>query len=87
MRRYERAHANEVWCGDSTVGPYLKIEDGRKHKVYVIALIDDASRYIVGIDVFFNDNFANLMSVCQIRDSLYGYGYPLEKMGLHSPSF
>ena len=38
------------WCGDSSVGPYLKTEDGKKHKIYVIALIDDASRYIVGID-------------------------------------
>lgn len=28
MRRYERAHVNEVWCGDSSVGPYLKTEDG-----------------------------------------------------------
>lgn len=27
MRRYERAHVNEVWCGDSSVGPYLKTED------------------------------------------------------------
>lgn len=50
MRRYERTHVNEVWCGDSSVGPYLKTEDGKKHKIYVIALIDDASRYIVGID-------------------------------------
>ncbi|MFR3251908.1 MAG: hypothetical protein ACLTQL_13080 [Eisenbergiella sp.] len=41
-------------CGDSSVGPYLKTEDGKKHRVYVIALIDDASsRYIVGIDVFY----------------------------------
>ena len=46
-KRQERAHVNEVWCGDSSVGPYLKTEDGKKHKVYVIALIDDASRYIV----------------------------------------
>ena len=38
------------WCGDSSVVPYLKTEDGKKHKIYVIALIDDASRYIVGID-------------------------------------
>lgn len=63
MRRYERPHINEVWCGDSSVGPYLKTADGKKHKVYLIALIDDASRFIVGIDVFFNDNFVNLMSV------------------------
>lgn len=74
MRRYERAHVNEVWCGDSSVGPYLKTEDGKKHKVYVIALIDDASRYIVGIDVFFHDNFVNLMSV--MKSAVAKFGVP-----------
>lgn len=72
MRRYERPHINEVWCGDSSVGPYLTTSDGRKHKVYIIALIDDASRFIVGIDVFFNDNFVNLMSVLKSAVSKYG---------------
>ncbi len=72
MRRYERPHVNEVWCGDSSVGPYLKTDDGKKHRVYVIALIDDASRFITGIDVFFNDNFVNLMSVMKSAVSKYG---------------
>ena len=72
MRRYERPHINEVWCGDSSVGPYLKTEDGKKHKVYIIALIDDASRFIVGIDIFFNDNFINLMSVMKSAVAKYG---------------
>lgn len=72
MRRYERPHINEVWCGDSSVGPYLKTFDGKKRKVYIIALIDDASRFIVGIDVFFNDNFVNLMSVIKSAVSKYG---------------
>lgn len=72
MRRYERAHINEVWCGDSSVGPYLKTTDGKKHKVYIIALIDDASRFIVGIDVFFHDNFINLMSVMKSAVAKYG---------------
>lgn len=72
MRRYERPHINEVWCGDSSVGPYLKTDDGQKHKVYLIALIDDASRFIVGIDVFFNDNFVNLMSVMKSAVAKYG---------------
>ena len=48
MRRYERPHINEVWCGDSSAGPWLKTPDGRKRRVYVIALIDDASRFISG---------------------------------------
>lgn len=74
MRRYERPHINEVWCGDTSYGPYIKLEDGKKHRVFIIALIDDASRFIVGIDVFFNDNYVNLMSV--IRSAVSKYGRP-----------
>ena len=72
MRRYERPHINEVWCGDSSVGPKLTDTDGKKHRIYVIALIDDASRFITGVDVFFNDNFVNLMSVMKSAISKYG---------------
>lgn len=72
MRRYERPHINEVWCGDSSVGPRLTDKDGKKHRVYIIALLDDASRFIVGIDVFYNDNFINLMSVMKSAVSKYG---------------
>lgn len=72
MRRYERPHINEVWCGDSSVGPYLKTDDGRKRKVYILALIDDASRFIAGIDVFFHDNFVNLVSVMKSAVAKYG---------------
>ena len=74
MRRYERSHINEVWCGDSSVGPKLTGADGKKHRIYVIALIDDASRFITGIDVFFNDNFVNLMSV--MKSAIAKYGRP-----------
>lgn len=72
MRRYERPHINEVWCGDSSVGPYLTTEDRKKHRVWILALMDDASRFITGIDVFFKDNFVNLMSVMQSAVAKYG---------------
>lgn len=71
MRRYEKEHINDLWCGDSSVGPYIKI-NGKKEKIYMIALIDDASRMIVGIKVFLNDNFVNLMSVMKSAISKYG---------------
>ena len=74
MRRYERPHINEVWCGDSSVGPRLTDLDGKKHRVYIIALIDDASRFITGIDVFYHDNFINLMSL--MRSAIAKYGRP-----------
>lgn len=72
MRRYERPHINEVWCGDSSSGPWLKTSDGKKHRVFVIALIDDASRFVLGADVFFNDTFINLMTVMKSAVSKYG---------------
>lgn len=74
MRRYERPHINEVWCGDSSVGPRLTDGGGKKHRIYIIALIDDASRFITGIDLFFNDNFVNLMSV--LKSAVAKYGRP-----------
>lgn len=70
-RRYEREHINEVWCGDTSYGPYINI-NGEKRRVYIIALIDDASRMITGIDVFFEDNFINLMKVIKSAVSKYG---------------
>lgn len=73
MRRYEQEHINEVWCGDSSVGPYLKI-DGKKKRTYIIALIDDASRMITGIDIFYNDNYVNLLGV--IKGAVSKYGKP-----------
>lgn len=60
MKRYEMEHINEVWCGDSSVGPYITI-DGVKRKIWIQALIDDASRYIVGINAFLNDNYENFL--------------------------
>ena len=71
MRRYERPHINEVWCGDSCVGPKITIEGG-KQRIYVIALIDDASRYITGAKVFYKDNFYSLMQVMKSAVSKFG---------------
>lgn len=73
MRRYERAHINEVWCGDSCVGPKITI-DGAKRRIFIIALIDDASRYITGASVSYRDDFVSLLSV--MRTAVAKYGVP-----------
>ena len=44
----------------------------KKHRVYIIALIDDASRFVLGANVFFNDTFVNLMTVMKSAVSKYG---------------
>ena len=60
-----------VWCGDSSTGPRL-LCDGGKRKTFIIALIDDASRFITGIDVFFQDNFISLLTVMKSAVAKYG---------------
>lgn len=71
MRRYERPHINEVWCGDSCMGPKITIE-GEKKRLFVIALIDDSSRFITGAQVSYNDNFISLMDVIKSATSKFG---------------
>lgn len=73
MRRYEREHINEVWCGDTSYGPYATI-DGKKVRTYIIAFIDDASRMITSCDLVLNDNFANMMGV--LKKGIVKYGKP-----------
>lgn len=71
MYRYELEHINEVWCGDSSHGPYL-YRDKAKVKLYIIALIDDASRLITAARIFEADNTINLLSTMKLAVSKYG---------------
>lgn len=71
MRRYERPHINEVWYGDTCYGPWMATPEGKK-RVFFIALIDDASRFIVAADIFFHDSFENVMAVIRSAVSMHG---------------
>ena len=72
-RRYERPHINAVWCGDSCVGPKITI-NGEKRRVYIIALIDDASRFITAAEVSYRDDFVSLLHT--IKTAVMKYGVP-----------
>ncbi|HBC96913.1 MAG TPA: integrase [Clostridium sp.] len=61
-RAFEFEFANDCWQSDISVGPYLTI-DGKKHKTYIIAIIDDASRLIIHAEAFFSENLLALLSV------------------------
>lgn len=71
--RYEKEHINEVWYGDTSHTCYL-LHEGKKKKAYLIALLDDASRMIVGYDLFLEDNYLNLMQV--MKSAIIKYGVP-----------
>ncbi len=61
-RAFEFEFANDCWQSDISVGPYLTV-DGKKHKTYIIAIIDDASRLIIHAEAFFFENLLALLSV------------------------
>ena len=71
FRRFEKEFCNELWYGDTCHGPYIQV-NGKNTRAYIIALLDDASRMIVGFDVFFTDNFINLMSVMKSAVTKHG---------------
>lgn len=73
MARYERENINEVWCGDSSFGPNVTV-NGEKRKTHIIAFIDDCSRFIVGIDIYLNDNSINLINT--MKQAVKRHGVP-----------
>ena len=72
-RRYEAEHINDIWCCDTSYSFKLTV-NGEKKRTYIIAIIDDASRCVVGIDVFFEDNYINFMSV--LKSAVKKFGKP-----------
>jgi transposase InsO family protein len=56
-KKFEKEHVNELWTADCMHGPYLKLTNQpRKHKVFLIAAIDDHSRMICAWGWFSHEN-------------------------------
>ena len=72
-KKYEHDYPNDSWQSDTSTGPYIKI-DGKSKRVYLIMIIDDASRLIVGYDFFFEDNAINMQKV--LKSAIKKYGVP-----------
>jgi transposase InsO family protein len=73
MRAFEMSHVNELWQIDTTHGPFI-LAGGRKRKVYIVGIIDDASRYLVGWGIFFEDNAVNVQLT--LKQAIATYGRP-----------
>lgn len=72
-RAFVMEHSNDCWQADTSHGPYLTINK-KKVLTYLIAIIDDASRKIVGAKFFFNDNSINLQDV--FKSAVKKHGVP-----------
>ncbi len=59
-RKFEEPHPNETWQSDVMHGPHVEI-DGKLHKTYLIAFIDDHSRLIVYGQFYASENTESFM--------------------------
>ena len=79
--KFERAKPNDLWqidiAGVQTVGPLGKL--------YLIAILDDCSRYIVGAHYFPSQVGVNVLTV--IRDAIMGYGCPNQMIADNGSQF
>lgn len=72
-RKYEQEYPNDCWQADTSSGPYIVI-GGVKYKTYLISVIDDTSRLIVGYGFFLHDNAINMQKV--LKKAMKTYGIP-----------
>lgn len=72
-KQFEMEHVNDCWQADTSHGPVIKI-DGKKVHTYLVQIIDDASRLIVGCEFFLNDNAINFQAV--LKQAIKVYGIP-----------
>jgi transposase InsO family protein len=68
-KAFEMEHFNDMWQADTT---YLGKLKGRK--VWMIIIIDDASRMPVGYGLFYEDNSINFQKV--LKEAIQTYGLP-----------
>jgi transposase InsO family protein len=72
-KAFEAEHSLEMVQADTLYGPYIT-EDGRRRRAYMIMVIDDHSRVIVGGRFYWADNAANFQSV--LKGVVLAYGIP-----------
>lgn len=72
-KAFEEAYFGGMWQADTCYLPYIK-EDGRARRTYLMMILDDYSRMIVGGTLFYQENAANFQMV--LRDAVAAYGIP-----------
>ena len=72
-KAYEEDEFGKIWQADTCYLPYIT-EGGKSRRVYVIMIIDDHSRLLVGGELFYSDNACNFQKV--LKDAIATYGIP-----------
>lgn len=72
-KAFEEEFFGALWQADTCYLPHI-CENGRNRRTYLIMIIDDHSRLIVGGQIFYNDNAYNFQTV--LKNAIASYGIP-----------
>lgn len=72
-KAYEEEYFGGMWQADTCYLPYIR-EAGRSRRVYLIMILDDHSRMIVGGKLYYQENAANFQKT--LKDAVAAYGIP-----------
>jgi len=74
LRRFAYKMAGELWMSDVMHGPAVRVENRRKHKTYLIAFIDDATRVVPFAEFCLSENTTSFLPV--FRQAVMRRGIP-----------
>lgn len=72
-KAFEAEYFGALWQADTCYLPYIR-ENGRNRRTYLMMIVDDHTRMIVGGRLFYQDNAANFQTV--LREAVSAYGIP-----------
>jgi transposase InsO family protein len=73
LKRFSHQYINELWQADLMYGVYIKVGKTKK-QTYLIAFIDDASRYVTYSMFSFSQNFLSMRQV--LKEAVVRRGIP-----------
>ena len=72
-KAFEEAYFGGMWMADSCYFPYIR-EGGQSRRTYLMAVLDDHARLVVGARLVYEDNAYNFQKV--LRSAIATYGIP-----------
>jgi transposase InsO family protein len=73
-KAFEEPYFGALWQADTCYLPYIQDGPGKKKRTFLILIVDDYSRMIVGAHIFLEDNAYNFQRV--LKEAVSTYGIP-----------
>ena len=84
-KAFEESFFGAMWQADTCYFPYVPDGRGNRKRTYLLAIVDDHSRLVVGARLFFEDNAYNFQRL--FKDAVATYGICNKLYVDHGPSY